>query len=100
MAPRFAELSGIGDPRKNGAVAASSGAFVDVAGVPVTVVDTIGAGDTFGAAFIAALVDEAAFGPQSSRPVDEPVLGRAVAYAVAASAITCTRYRRRAAVEE
>lgn len=76
---------------KNGAVAASNGAFVDVAGVPVTVVDTIGAGDTFGAAFIAALVDEAAFGPQSSRPVDEPVLGRAVAYAVAASAITCTR---------
>ena len=76
---------------KNGAVAATNDAFVEVAGVPVTVVDTIGAGDTFGAAFIAALVDEAAFGPRSSRPIDEPVLARAVAYAVAASAITCTR---------
>jgi fructokinase len=64
---------------------------VDVPGVPVVVVDTIGAGDTFGAAFIAALIDEAAFGPQSARPIDEPVLARAVAYAVAASAITCTR---------
>lgn len=76
---------------KNGAVAASGDAFVDVAGVPVAVVDTIGAGDTFGAAFIAALVGEAAFGPRSSRPVEEPALEHAVAYAVAASAITCTR---------
>jgi fructokinase len=76
---------------RNGAVAASGDVFVDVAGVPVTVVDTIGAGDTFGAAFITALVDEAVFGPQPSRPIDELVLSRAVAYAVAASAITCTR---------
>ena len=76
---------------KNGAVAASGDAFVDVAGVPVTVVDTIGAGDTFGAAFIAALVDGAVFGPQASRSIDEPTLVRAVSYAVAASAITCTR---------
>jgi fructokinase len=76
---------------RNGAVAASGDVFVDVAGVPVTVVDTIGAGDSFGAAFITALVDQAAFGPEPSRPIDEPVLSRAVAYAVAASAITCTR---------
>lgn len=76
---------------RNGAVAASRDAFVDVPGIPVAVVDTIGAGDTFGAAFVAALVDEAAFGPQPSLPIDEPVLARAVSYAVAASAITCTR---------
>jgi fructokinase len=76
---------------RNGAVAASGDAFVDVAGVPVAVVDTIGAGDTFGAAFVTALVEEAAFGPERSRPVAEPALARAVAYAVAASAITCTR---------
>jgi fructokinase len=76
---------------KNGAVAASGDAFADIAGVPVAVVDTIGAGDTFGAAFIAALLDAAAFGPESSGPVDEPVLARAVSYAVAASAIACTR---------
>jgi fructokinase len=76
---------------RNGAVAAAEDVFVDVSGLPVAVVDTIGAGDAFGAAFIAALVEEAAFGPESSRSIDEPVLERAVAYAVAASAITCTR---------
>jgi fructokinase len=76
---------------RNGAVAASGDAFVDVAGVPVAVVDTIGAGDTFGAAFVTALVEEAAFGPEKSGRVEEPALARAVAYAVAASAITCTR---------
>lgn len=42
---------------KNGAVASSGDAFVEVPGIPVAVVDTIGAGDTFGAAFIAALVE-------------------------------------------
>jgi fructokinase len=76
---------------KNGAVAASGAAFVEVPGIPVTVVDTIGAGDTFGAAFIASLVEEGAFGPKTSRPIHEPALARAVAHAVAASAITCTR---------
>jgi fructokinase len=76
---------------ENGAVAGSNGGFVDIAGIPVEVVDTVGAGDSFGAAFIAALVDEAAFGPQATRTVDEVVLARAVSYAVAASAVTCTR---------
>jgi fructokinase len=76
---------------KNGAVAASGAAFVDVPGIPVAVVDTIGAGDTFGAALIAGLVEDGAFGPEASRSILEPALGRAVAYAVAASAITCMR---------
>jgi fructokinase len=75
----------------NGAVAGSRGGFVDIAGIPVEVVDTIGAGDSFGAALIAAFVDEGAFGPQATHPFDDGVLGRAVSYAVAASAITCTR---------
>jgi fructokinase len=57
----------------------------------VQVVDTVGAGDSFGAAFIAALVDEGAFGPQATRIPDEAVLACAVSYAVAASAVTCTR---------
>ena len=75
----------------NGAVAGSGNGFVDVPGILVTVVDTVGAGDSFGAAFVAALVDDGAFGPQARRHADEAVLTRAVAYAVAASAITCTR---------
>jgi fructokinase len=75
----------------NGAVAGSGNRFVDVPGIPVTVADTVGAGDSFGAAFVAALVDDGAFGPQATRRADEAVLARAVRYAVAASAITCTR---------
>jgi fructokinase len=75
---------------EHGAMAASGDAFVDVAGIPVTVVDTVGAGDSFGAALITALIDEGAFGLDATRPADEPVLARAVSYAVAASAITCT----------
>jgi fructokinase len=75
----------------NGALAGSRDGFADVPGVRVTVVDTVGAGDSFGAAFVTALVDEAAFGPQATRAADEAVLTRALLYAVAASAITCTR---------
>jgi len=76
---------------ERGAVAASGDAFVDIAGIPVAVVDTVGAGDSFGAALIAALIDEGAFGPEATRPPNETVLAHAVSYAVAASAITCTR---------
>jgi fructokinase len=76
---------------ENGALAASGDALVEVAGIPVTVVDTVGAGDSFGAALIAALLDEGAFGPNATTAVDEAALTRATSYAVAASAITCTR---------
>ena len=75
----------------HGAVAGSEDARVRVAGIPVTVADTVGAGDSFGAALIAALVDEGAFGPDASLAADTEVLTRAVSYAVAASAITCSR---------
>ena len=76
---------------ENGAVAAAGDAFVDVAGISIVVADTVGAGDSFGAAFVAALVDGDAFGPRATRRPDEAALGRAVVYAVTASAITCTR---------
>ena len=76
---------------ENGAVAGSRNGFADVAGIPVEVADTVGAGDSFGAALIAALVDEGVFGPRATRASDEDSLARAVSYAVAASAITCTR---------
>jgi fructokinase len=76
---------------EHGAIAASGGAFVDAPGIRVAVVDTVGAGDSFGAALIAALIDEGAFGLGETQLPDEAVLARAVTYAVAASAITCTR---------
>jgi fructokinase len=76
---------------KDGASAASWEACVDVPGIPVTVVDTVGAGDSFGAALIASLIDDGVFVPDAMPWADEVVLARAVSYAVAASAITCTR---------
>jgi fructokinase len=75
----------------SGALARSRDAAVDVPGIPVDVADTVGAGDSFGAALLAALVDERALGPGLRCEVDEAVLRRAVTYAVAASAVTCTR---------
>jgi len=75
----------------NGAVARSRLAAVEVPGMRVKVADTVGAGDSFGAALVAALIDERALGPDAQREPDEEVLRRAVTYAVAASAVTCTR---------
>jgi fructokinase len=75
----------------DGAVASSGNGLIDVRGIRVNVVDTVGAGDSFGAAFVTALVDGDAFGPQATRIADDAVLRRALSYAVAASAITCTR---------
>jgi len=74
----------------SGAVARSRAVAVDVPGMPVHVTDTVGAGDSFGAALIAALVDERALGPGRECEIDEAALRRAVGYAVAASAVTCT----------
>jgi fructokinase len=75
----------------NGAVARSTISAVDVPGIAVEVVDTVGAGDSFGAGLIAALIDQRALGPDADRELDEDVLRPAVEYAVAASALTCTR---------
>jgi fructokinase len=74
-----------------GAVAASREGYARVPAVPVTVVDTVGAGDSFGAALLAALVEREALEPGATRPLDDSLLEEAVEYAVTASAITCTR---------
>jgi fructokinase len=74
-----------------GAVAASREGQARVPAVPITVVDTVGAGDSFGAALLAALVERKALEPGATRPLDDSLLEEAVEYAVTASAITCTR---------
>jgi fructokinase len=74
-----------------GAVAASADGHTQVPAVPVTVVDTVGAGDSFGAALLAALDDHDALDLERARPLDDALLEEAVAFAVTASAITCTR---------
>jgi fructokinase len=57
----------------------------------VRVVDTVGAGDIFGAALLAALVERDALQPGATRPLDDSLLEEALEYAVTAAAITCTR---------
>lgn len=74
-----------------GAIAASADGRARVPAVPVTVVDTVGAGDSFGAALLAALVDRDALEPEATQPLGDSLLEEVVAYAVTASAITCTR---------
>ena len=59
-----------------------------VAAPSVTVVDTVGAGDTFGGAFLACLVHEG-IGPDGLR--DAATILRAVRFAVRASAFVCGR---------
>jgi fructokinase len=75
----------------HGAVGVTREAYVEVPGMAVEVADTVGAGDTFGAALLAALIDVDAFGPVATAPLDTSRLRRSLSYAVAASAITCTR---------
>ena len=74
-----------------GAVAASREGQVRVPAVSITVVDTVGAGDIFGAALLAALVERDALEPGATRSLDDSLLEEAVEYAVTAAAITCTR---------
>jgi len=74
-----------------GAVAASREGYARVPAVPVTVIDTVGAGDSFGAALLAALIERDALEPGATRSLDDSLLEQAVEYAVTASAITCTR---------
>jgi fructokinase len=74
-----------------GAVAASREGHARVPAVPITVVDTVGAGDVFGAALLAALVERDALEPGATRSLEDSLLEEALEYAVTASAITCMR---------
>jgi fructokinase len=75
----------------DGAIAASAEGRVQLPAVPVVVADTVGSGDSFGAAFIASLFEQDALELESTRPLDGALLERAVAYAVSAGTITSTR---------
>jgi fructokinase len=74
-----------------GAIAASADGRAQVPGIEVTVEDTVGAGDSFGAALLAALIERDALEPASTRALDDSLLQEVVTYAVTASAITCMR---------
>jgi fructokinase len=63
-----------------------------VGSVPTEVIDTIGAGDTFSAATIAALTQLGVTSRSALADVDDPSWQRVLSYAARAAAITCSRH--------
>ena len=86
LGPRFcvATLGG------RGAVAYIDGERLSVAAARVTVVDTVGAGDSFMSALLSAMDRDGALGAGAPQPNGER-LAAWLAFAAAASAFTCTR---------
>jgi fructokinase len=79
---------------RDGATVVTRSARFAVPAVPVVVVDTVGAGDTFTAALLAGLAEAGQLSPDAlaGRVAAEPGLLRdAVGQALAAAALTCTR---------
>jgi fructokinase len=58
---------------------------------PATVVDTVGAGDTFQAALLTALAERQALTQMALRKLSAAGLGEVMAFAATAAAITCSR---------
>ena len=75
----------------DGAVGFTAGNTVQMAPVPVTVVDTVGAGDTFQAALLTWLAETGRLMPDAIRALDAAALAEALGFAARAAAITCGR---------
>jgi fructokinase len=78
----------------DGAVVATRGSRFSVPAVPVAVVDTVGAGDTFTAALLAGLAGAGLLSPAALAAGvarEQDVLREIVGGALAAAALTCTR---------
>jgi len=74
-----------------GAVAFTDGQSVDVPGRRIRVVDTVGAGDSFHAALLAHLSKTGNLARDRIGALGAEAIGETLHYAVAASAITCSR---------
>ena len=74
-----------------GAVAYHRAGRVAQEPVPVTVVDTVGAGDTFAAALLTWLAEHGAASPAGMAALILPEISAALAFAAQAAAITCGR---------
>jgi fructokinase len=76
----------------SGALGVTRTARVEVAAPAITVVDTVGAGDSFMSALIAGLDARGLLGAVRLEGLGEKALHDVVDYAVKAAAITCTRH--------
>jgi fructokinase len=74
-----------------GAEAFRRGEHVAVPSLPVTVVDTVGAGDTFQAALIAGLAERGIWSGPALDQLDVEQVRSLLAFAGAAAALTCTK---------
>jgi fructokinase len=74
-----------------GALAWTAAGELRVAPVPVAVVDTVGAGDTFQAALLAALAEHDALSPSALRALPIGTWQQVLDFAAQAAAITCSR---------
>ncbi len=75
----------------DGAVAWTAHAEASTPPVPVTVIDTVGAGDTFQAALLTWLAEHGALSADALGTLTAAQLGDALAFAARAAAITCSR---------
>jgi fructokinase len=74
-----------------GATAWHANGVVEAAPVPVTVVDTVGAGDTFQAGLLTRLAELDALSPKAVRALTPATIADAMGFAARAAAITCSR---------
>lgn len=75
----------------DGALAWCNGQKLKIAPVPVTVIDTVGAGDTFQASMLTALAERDALTPERIRALGADALAEVLNFAARAAAITCSR---------
>jgi len=75
----------------DGAVARTRAVRAEIPGIPITVVDTIGAGDTFHGALLARLYRHRQLSRQRLGQIDQASLVAALDYANRAAAINCAR---------
>ena len=69
----------------------ADGSDVEIAGEPVEVLDTVGAGDAFTSGLLAWLADHGHLSRDALRQLSDDALGAALRQAVQVAAITCTR---------
>jgi fructokinase len=69
----------------------TASASVSIPPIPVQVVDTVGAGDTFQAALLTWLAEHDRLAPAAMASLSAEELGEALQFAARAAAITCSR---------